>query len=106
MPNTSWAQLLPLPWEPASTHRCFRRESLALADSSSSLSPSWGRVASRCLNLGLKSTNPSVSTSSGGAFCLPPSLGGVQAALVGSHSRGGLEGLLGVHYPGARLRVS
>jgi hypothetical protein len=67
----------------ASTHRWFRRESLACADSSSALSPSWSGTLALCI-LAL-STIPSVSTSKwrflpstfsllgrSRALCLPP----------------------------------
>jgi hypothetical protein len=65
--------------------------------------PGVGHLSTVC-TLAL-STIPSVSTSSGGAFCLRPSLGGVEAAaLVASYSRG--PDRLGVHNACAGVRVS
>src|SRR5215218_3325937 len=59
-PKPSSAHRLPLPSYPASTHKCFRRESPVRADSSRSLSPSWSGTFALC-TLALR-TKPSVST--------------------------------------------
>ena len=48
-PNTSSAHLLPLPSYPASSHRCFRRESPPRADCEVGASAHPGRGSSRCV---------------------------------------------------------
>ena len=75
----------PPPVARASTRRCERRARRSRTGPNSSPMPSWsGTLALWTRTL---STSPSVSTCSGCAFFPPPSLCGVEAALVAYHSR-------------------